>query len=415
MCHKTSYLNLFRESKVDRNGYFGGKLFNKMIELQKSLFDLDENVTYLNGAFMSPSLKSVAEIGKKQVDAKLKPYQITGDDFFTTVTAIKAEFSKLINANNAERIAIIPSVSYGLANVVKNVDTRLPAGQVKGKEIILVEEQFPSNVYPWFELEKTQQAKVRIIKAPKSLENRGEHWNESILNAINSNTGLVAISHVHWADGTLFNLKAIRKRTTEVGALLIIDGTQSVGAYPFDVKEFEPDALICAGYKWLMGPYGLGVAYYGSAFDNGSPIEQNWINRLGSENFAGLVNYQDKYQPGAMRYSMGEQSNFILAPMFLEALKQLNIWGIDNIQNYCKNITQNPLEILRTKGYWVEDEAYRSSHLFGVRKAGLDVGLLKQKLEEDHIFVSVRGSSIRVAPNVYNTEADMMKLINLLN
>lgn len=383
-----------------------GNIMRRM-ELQKQLFDLDQEVTYINGAFMSPSLKSVAEIGKKQVEAKLKPYQITGPDFFTTVAEVKKEFSTLINANDPERIAIIPSVSYGLANVVKNVD-------VRNKEILIVAEQFPSNVYPWNELEKTQNATIKTINPPQSLANRGQVWNVNIFEAINENTGMVAISQVHWADGTLFNLKEIRKRTREVGALLIIDGTQSVGALPFDVQKLDPDALICAGYKWLMGPYGFGVSYYGSAFDNGTPIEQNWINRLGSENFAGLVNYQDEYKPGAMRYSMGEQSNFILAPMFLESLKQLNKWGINNIQQYCKFITQAPLEKLQSKGYWVEDIDFRSSHLFGLRKKDMDMDKIKQDLENHHIFVSIRGSSVRVSPNVYNTEEDMMRLVEVL-
>lgn len=378
------------------------------MELQKQLFDLDEEVTYINGAFMSPSLKSVAEIGKRQVDAKLKPYQITGSDFFTTVAEIKKEFSTLIKAKDPERIAIIPSVSYGLANVAKNIN-------VRNKEIIIVAEQFPSNVYPWQELEETQNAVIRTIDAPQSLEQRGKVWNENILEAINENTGMVAISHVHWADGTLFDLKAIRKRTREVGALLIIDGTQSIGAYPFDVEDIDPDALICAGYKWLLGPYGLGVAYYGPAFDNGNPIEQNWINRKGSENFAALVDYNDEYQPGVMRYSMGEQSNFILAPMLLESLKQLNKWGVENIQNYCESITRKPLIDLKSKGYWVEDIDFRSSHLFGLRKEGMDVDTIKQELENHQIFVSIRGNSIRVSPNVYNTEEDMMKLFEVLN
>lgn len=378
-----------------------------MIESKKQLFDLDDEVTYLNGAFMSPSLKSVVEIGKKQVEAKLKPYQITGSDFFTTVAEVKREFSTLINANDSERVAIIPSVSYGFANVAKNLN-------VRNKEILVVAEQFPSNVYPWKELEETQNAVIKTIDPPQSLKKRGQIWNVKILEAINENTGLVAIAHVHWADGTLFNLKEIRKRTKEVGALLIIDGTQSIGALPFDVQELKPDALICAGYKWLMGPYGMGAAYYGSAFDKGKPIEQNWINRKDSENFAALVDYNDEYQPGAMRYSMGEQSNFILAPMFLESLKQLNKWGIENIQTYCKEITQNPLEKLQSKGYWVEDLNFRSSHLFGLRKEGMDVDAIKQELENHHIFVSIRGSSIRVSPNVYNTEEEMMKLVEVL-
>lgn len=377
------------------------------MDLQKQLFDLDEDVTYLNGAYMSPILKSVAEIGKRKVEAKLKPYQITGPDFFTTVSEIKKEFSALIRANDLERIAIIPSVSYGLANVAKNID-------VRNKEILIVAEQFPSNVYPWKELVESQNAVIKTIDPPQSLKQRGKVWNEKILEAINNNTGMVAIAHVHWADGTLFDLKAIRKRTKEVGALLIIDGTQSVGAFPFDVQELDPDALICAGYKWLIGPYGMGVAYYGSAFDNGNPIEQNWINRKDSENFAALVDYNDEYQAGAMRYSMGEQSNFILAPMFLESLKKLNEWGVENIQKYCESITGAPLKELQSKGYWVENIDFRSSHLFGLRKGGMDVESIKQELENNQIFVSIRGSSIRVSPNVYNTEKDMMKLVEVL-
>ena len=379
-----------------------------MIKTQKHLFNLEENITYINGAFMSPLLQSAAIIGKQQVDAKQRPYQITGNDFFNDVKSVKNEFSDMINASNPDRIAIIPSVSYGIANVVKNVN-------INNKEILVVAEQFPSNIYPWMEMEASQNATLKVINPPDSLEHRGQKWNERLLESINEKTGMVAIAHVHWADGTLFNLKEIRKKTREVGALLIIDGTQSVGAYPFDVKEIDPDALICAGYKWLMGPYGIGVAYYGSAFDNGSPFEQNWINRKDSENFAELVNYQKSYQPGAGRYSMGEQSNFILIPMLLDSLKQINKWSVAEVQAYCEAITKTPIDKIREKGYWVEEFGFRSAHLFGIRKQGLNVEKLKQQLEDNSIFVSIRGSSIRVSPNVYNTEEDLMNLVDVLN
>lgn len=199
-----------------------------------------------------------------------------------------------------------------------------------------------------------------------------------------------------------------------MGALLVIDGTQSVGAYPFDVNEIDPDALICAGYKWLLGPYGIGVAYYGPAFDKGTPFEQNWINRKDSENFAGLVNYKDEYQPGAFKYSMGEQSNFILIPMFLEALKQINRWGVANVQAYCEALIEDSLEELKQKGYWVEDKGYRASHLFGIRKEGLDVEKLKKDLDAKKIYVSIRGSSVRVAPSVYNSKEEFQKLVSVL-
>ena len=117
---------------------------------------------------------------------------------------------------------------------------------------------------------------------------------------------MVSIGHVHWSDGTLFHLEKIRAKLDKTGGLLVIDGTQSVGALPFSISKIRPDALICAGYKWLMGPYSLGLAYYGPAFDNGMPVEENWINRHNSEDFTGLIGYQDTYREMSLRYEVGE-------------------------------------------------------------------------------------------------------------
>ena len=196
---------------------------------------------------------------------------------------------------------------------------------------------------------------------------------------------------------------------------MIIDGTQSVGALPFDIQKVQPDALICAGYKWLLGPYSIGLAYYGEYFDGGKPVEENWINRKNSENFAGLVNYESDYQPGALRYEVGEHSNFILVPMLLKALEQLNKWKPENVQLYCKSITQNTIDELVELGFWIEDEAYRTSHLFGIR---LPLELELQKVKEDllkkKIYVSYRGDAIRISPNVYNTRDDLKKLSTTL-
>src|SRR5690606_19068490 len=165
-------------------------------------------------------------------------------------------------------------------------------------------------------------------------------------------------------------LQAIRSRTREVGALLVVDGTQSVGALPFDVQQIQPDALVCAAYKWLLGPYSIGLAYYGDYFANAKPIEENWINRVESENFSALVNYAAGYQPGAGRFSVGEHSNFILVPMALKALQQINRWGAANIQDYCRSISEDAIAKLREHGFFVDELPYRASHLFGVRYQG---------------------------------------------
>lgn len=375
------------------------------MKCKKSLFQLDEDYTYLNGAFMSPMMKPVEEAGLQGLSRKRNPFTISQDDFFGDTEILREEFAKLINANDPKRIVVVPSVSYGMANVANNLSL------AKDDEILLAEEQFPSNVYPWQRIAQNHDAKIITVNPPTVFENRGQIWNERILEAINPKTKMVAIAHVHWADGTKFDLKSIRERTRDVGALLVIDGTQSVGALPFDVQEFQPDALICAGYKWLMGPYSIGMAYYGPAMDDGFPIEENWINRNESEDFSNLVNYQNAYQPGALRYEVGEHSNFILIPMMLEALRQLNSWGIDEIQDYCKNITNEAVSELRNSGFMIEDKEYRGTHLFGIRmESGEALSHIKERLNEERILVSIRGNCVRVAPNVYNTKEDLHHL-----
>jgi selenocysteine lyase/cysteine desulfurase len=359
---------------------------------------------------MAPLLRVAEKEGIKGLRRKRNPTQISAQDFFTDTELLRPEYAKLINARDPARIVTIPSVSYGLATVAKNLSIK------KDQHIIVANEQFPSNYYPWQTLCEETGASIKSVAPPEDFVNRGKRWNEKILEAINTNTRAVAIGNVHWADGTRFDLEAIRKRTNEVGALLIIDGTQSVGALPFDVEKIKPDALVCGAYKWLLGPYSIGLAYYGEYFDNGKPIEENWMNRLRSQDFAALVNYQNKYQPGLLRYEVGEHSNFILIPMVMKAIQQLNKWGVERIQEYCKTIGAESILQLKEKGFIIEDEAWRGSHLFGVRlPQGADLEKVKASLLKHKIYVSVRGNAIRVAPNVYNTERDLQKLVKVLS
>ncbi len=376
---------------------------------QREKFNLDPEITYLNCSYMSPQMKQLEAIGIDVMKRQGKPYTYSINDFFEPVAQLKKAFADLIETETPDRIAIVPSVSYGLANVANNLHLK------EGEEILVADEQFPSNIYAWQRVADEAKAKVKIVPPPTAQKDRGKIWNEAILTAITDQTKMVAIGHVHWKDGTLFDLKAIREKTNKHGALLVIDGTQSVGALPFSVKEIYPDALICGGYKWLMGPYSLGVAYYGPYFDNGIPIEENWLNRLNSEDFTGLVDYQPLYRPLANRYSVGEQSNFILTPLLLAAIQQLNTWGVDQIQAYCQQITRSAIAEMRDMDLFIEADNHRSAHLFGVTlNDKINPDLLKNALETAKILVSFRGNAMRIGPNVYNDEADLAKLLDCL-
>lgn len=379
-----------------------------MLDCQRSLFELDESVAFLNCAYMSPQLKSVAAAGRHALKRKNKPNTIQLEDFFAPVQRVKKEFARLINAEEPQRVALIPSVSYGIATVAKN----LPLSA--GDEIVMPSEQFPSNYYAWERLAQENNARIVTVSVPDGPD-KGKRWNDAILDAINERTAAVAISHLHWAEGVRFDLKAIRSATEAVSAWLVIDGTQSVGAFPFDVQAIRPDALICAAYKWLMGPYSTGAAYFGPALDNGVPIEENWINRKDSHDFRNLVNYQPEYQPLAGRYCVGEQSNFLLVPMLETALQQLNAWGVENIQDYCRRLNQPFLSELQDLGFKILPIEQRSSHLVCI---GLPPGIKMERLQAalgaEKVLVSMRGQSIRIAPNVYNNEQDWGRLMQVL-
>lgn len=376
-----------------------------MLTNQKELFSLPEGINYINCAYMAPLLKAVEDVGIVGIQKKRNPIAVTPEDFFTESDDLRKIFSELINNPNPSRIAIIPSVSYGMANVTRNIKF------TKGDEILVAGNQFPSNYYPWKQLAEEAGVKLNTVYPPEELKERGRIWNEKILDSINEHTRVVAIGHVHWADGTKFELKAIKEKLTEHGGLLIIDGTQSVGALPFDVQDIKPDALICAGYKWLMGPYALGLAYYGDYFDKGVPVEHNWINRKDSQDFANLVNYRMDFQPGALRYEVGEHSNFILVPMLKAALEQITKWQIPQIQAYCKELITDVVDELRDNEFYIEEEKYRGNHLFGIYlPSGMQVSEVKEQLEKQKIYVSVRGASVRISPHLYNSKEDLVKL-----
>jgi selenocysteine lyase/cysteine desulfurase len=379
-----------------------------MLKCQKDLFSMPEGHHYLNCSYLSPLLKRVEQAGIEGIRGKSRPWETTPDTFFHDSESVRSLFADLIHAENPDQIAIMPAVSYGMGTVVNN----LP--KTPGQEIIIAGEQFPSNVYPWEAFARRTGMSIKQIDAPKG-DSRGKKWNEAILNSINNNTLLVALGNVHWTDGTIFNIREISEKVHSVNGFFVIDGTQSVGALPLNVQEVKPDALICAGYKWLMGPYGIALGYFGPRLTGGIPLEEGWIVRKNSEDFTSLIDYEEDYQPGAKRYDVGQRSNFITLPMMREALMQVADWGIENIQAYIQNLTKELIPDLRSAGYKIEDDSFRAPHMFGARvPVGTEMDHIKESMKRENIHVSIRGSAIRISPHLYNDKADIESLAGCL-
>jgi len=225
----------------------------------------------------------------------------------------------------------------------------------------------------------------------------------------------VALEQAHWTDGVLFDLERIGARCRQVGAILVIDATQTVGAMPFDVRRVQPDLLVVHSYKSMLSNYGLGFAVFSDRFLDASPLEESWLTRAGSENFARLVDYQDAYAKGMRRFDTSLRANPILISMLEAACELLLEWGPGRIREYLLNIERRPIARMTSEGFEIADEQDRCANLFGIKLLhGMDPELCRQELKKRNIHVAVRGDSVRVSPHVYNDERDMDRLVDAL-
>jgi selenocysteine lyase/cysteine desulfurase len=253
-------------------------------------------------------------------------------------------------------------------------------------------------------------AEIVTLKPPADHD-----WTNAVLAAIDEKVAVAALPHNHWTDGALLDLKKIGVALRAKGAKLVLDVTQSLGALPFAIEEVKPDFLIAAAYKWLLGPYSLGFMYVAPAHQDGVPIEYNWLNRKGSEDFAGLVDYADDYQAGARRFDMGERANFALMPVAVAALEQILDWGVADIQKTLTEKTRDIAARCEKLGLTSLSDDKRAGHFLGLRREGGLPKDLLERLRAEDIHVSVRGSSMRITPHLFNNEADIDKLIKALN
>ena len=369
---------------------------------QRSLFDIPQDVAYLNCAYMSPLLHRAINAGIGGIRFKGQPWAITPADFFSDVEIVRGLAATIVGCD-ANDISLVPATSYGIATAMQNLS--LAADQ----EILVLEEQFPSNVYGWIELARRSGVKLKTVARPADGD-----WTQTILNAINSKTALAALPHCHWTDGGLIDLELVSASLRKYDAALVVDATQSLGAMPRDINRIQPDFLVASCYKWLLGPYSTGILYVAPKHQNGQPIEPGWANRAGSENFTALVSYTDKYQAGARRFDMGERSNFALLPPMIVGFQQIIDWGIGSIQETITGMTDIIANRAVENGFKVGNRSHRAGHFLGVRLPGGVPSNLTVELAKQNVFVSVRGDSVRITPHLYNNSDDVDRLFEFL-
>jgi selenocysteine lyase/cysteine desulfurase len=333
--------------------------------------------------------------------AKSQPWNRAPKDFFDDAETIRGLAADIFGGS-AESYAVIPAASYGLSTAARAIEPHLKAGD----EILVIAEEFPSNVLPWKRTAKEVGATLITVPTPDDGD-----WTQAILRGINAKTKVVSISTCHWTNGAVIDLRPIGKACRAVGCILVVDATQTLGAMPLQLAEIDPDFLVAAGYKWLLCPYGFGLLYVAERWRNARPLEETWLARDNAKDFTALVKYSDNYMPGARRFDVGEKCTPTILPGAIAALEQIKSWGVANIAASLAVINSRIASRLMELGFSVPDEGQRCPHMFGARlPADCQVNFVAE-LAKQKIYISQRGSALRFAPHLHVSDADVERLL----
>lgn len=370
---------------------------------QKDQFQLPEGLHYLNCAYKSPLMKSSEALSLAALARSRNPMDIKPTDFFSETKLVRAEFAKIVHTE-ASHVAIVPSTSYGFSSLLANIKGK-PGGKA-----ITVSNEFPSGFFALNKWCAQHGQQLEVISENEDLTVQGDDWNQRILDAIDDNTSVVCMSAIHWSTGYNYALEKIGLKCRQLGAKFLIDGAQTIGALPVNVRKCKIDGLVCATYKCLFGAYSIGLMYVDEFFFDKEPIEEAWMNRADAENFSRLSDYNMDYREGAYRFNMGQTSNFITMPILLNGLRKINEWSVEAIQGYCKKLTLPFIDNMKQLGYQFEEEPQLCYHLFSVKIGLKNVERMKALMAERNLSLSIRGAFLRISVSVYNTPEDLHAL-----
>src|SRR5829696_8582886 len=276
-----------------------------------------------------------------------------------------------------------------------------------GETIVVPQEEYPSAVYTWRTCARDTGARIVTVRRAA-----GQGWADAVVAAVDRGTAVVSVPQVHWTDGALVDLDAVADRCRQVGAHLVIDASQSLGAMPLDVTTLKPDAVVSVGYKWLLGPVGRAYLWLAEQHRDGRPLEENWIARAGADDFAALVDYRDDYQPGARRFDQGARTLLELTPVAIAALEQIHEWGVERIAAALRRVTADITDRLGAQGLVPSAPANgRGPHLLGVPVPPEARDGLLPALERAGWHAGLGGKSLRIAPHLHVTPDDVDRLV----
>jgi selenocysteine lyase/cysteine desulfurase len=365
------------------------------------------DVAYLNVSTQGPVPLVSARALQTALGWKKSPQTIPMETYFGLPDRIRALLARLLNAA-PEEIALTTGASSGLLAAAHAIAWK------SGDEILMARGEFPAHPATWMPLAERESLQVKVV-APAGRFLTAD----DLIAQLSPRTRLVSVSLVRFDDASLLNAQCLTTECRRRGVLVLLDVSQCAGAMPMDVRTFGADFMVCAGYKWLLSPYGTGFFWVRSELiDQLRPGPLYWMAVEGAANFHSLPLTGMKPAKGARRWDSPETASFFNLAAMEASLEFLLRAGVENIWAHNRALLDSLIERLPRDTCVLaspSEAAARGPYLCFAARSAEKTQALYQKLSAEKVIVALRENAIRVAPHLYNTPRDMDRLISVIS
>ena len=321
-------------------------------------------------------------------------------DWARQVRECRRTAAELIGAKDSE-IALVPSTTTGINFVAEGFPWQA------GDNVVTLDDEFPSNIYPWLHLERlgVETRRVPTRNGAVDLDEFASHCDEQ--------TRVVSISWVGYANGCRRDLDAFAEIAHRRDALFFVDAIQGLGVFPLDVSKTPIDCLAADGHKWMLGPEGAGIALVReSCLDKLRPLNVGWNSVVHSSDFSRI---ELKLKQSAERYEGGSlnMGSFIALGASLKLLHEL---GVENVAASILDFTATLKDALGgfdAKVFSPWEEAARSG-IVSFELPGQDSEQVRKHCLQHGVALNCRAGRLRISAHAYNDDHDLERLITAL-
>jgi cysteine desulfurase/selenocysteine lyase len=306
--------------------------------------------------------------------------------------------ARLLHCNSAQ-VAIVASASEILGQLPLLLQPKL------NSTVLVVSSDFPAITRPWLRLAALKEHRVRFVDDQPTC-----NLTDTLIEAIDENTAVVAVSSVQYATGTVVDISRLRRRTAQVGARLIVDATQAAGAMRVDAAAWDADAVVASGYKWLGGHGGVALAIMSPLLLEQIPPLPGWMGALEPFEFdatsVSLANDARRYTQSTMSYAS-------MAGLTV-AVERLLSLGQARIEAHARTLAAMLVGDASKYGWQpfrsLGDPA-ASPHIISLGHPRESVQAVVASLRNHNIVCGIRGGRIRISLAPYNDASDVNTLI----